>query len=109
MGWLRVFLWRLGGLFQKERRDRELAEEIESHLDMHVEDSVRCGLSREAARREALIKLGGIEALKESHRDRRGLPALENLVRDLRYAVRALAAARASPQWRCSRWPSASE
>jgi putative ABC transport system permease protein len=87
---LRAFLWRLGALFQKERRDRELAEEIESHLEMHVEDNVRAGLSREAARRDALVKLGGIEALKESHRDRRGLPAVENLMRDLRYALRGL-------------------
>jgi macrolide transport system ATP-binding/permease protein len=81
MRWLRAFLCRLGGLFHKEQRDRELAEEIESHLEMHVEDNVRAGLSREAARRDALVKLGGIEALKESHRERRGLPAVENLMR----------------------------
>ena len=71
MRWLRAFRWRLGGLFQKERRDRELTEEIESHLEMHVEDNVRAGLSPEAARRDALVKLGGIEALKETHRGAR--------------------------------------
>jgi hypothetical protein len=87
---LRALLWRLAGLFQKERRDRELAEEIESHLQMHVEDNLRSGLSPEDARRDALLKLGGIEATKESHRDRRGVPVLENVVRDLRYAQRVL-------------------
>jgi hypothetical protein len=90
MRWLRVVVLRLADLFQKERRERELAEEIESRLNMHVEDNVRAGLSREAALRDALVKLGGIEALKESHRERRGLPALENLMRDLRYALRGL-------------------
>jgi hypothetical protein len=59
---LRALGWRLAGLFQKERRDRELAEEIESHLQMHVEDNLRSGLSPEDARRDALLRLGGIEA-----------------------------------------------
>jgi macrolide transport system ATP-binding/permease protein len=87
---LRALRWRLAGLFQNERRERDLAEEIESHLAMHGEDNLRSGLSPEAARRDALVKLGGIEAVKESHRDRRGVPALENLARDIRYGLRAL-------------------
>ena len=90
MRWLRVLVLRLGDLFQKERRERELADEIESHLQMHVDDRVRAGLSAADARREALIRLGGVESLKERHRDRRGAPVVENLARDLGYAVRAL-------------------
>ena len=87
---LRALALRVAGLFQQDRRDRELAEEIESHLWMHIEDNLRAGLSPEDARRQALLRLGSIEALKEAHRDRRGLAVLENMARDLRYAVRGL-------------------
>ena len=90
---LRAWLWRLGGLFGKQRRDRELADEMESHLQMHIEDNVRAGMSPEEARRQALIKLGGVEQTKESYRERRGLPWLETLIRDVRYGVRILAKA----------------
>src|SRR5437867_1892455 len=87
---LRAWFLRLVGLFNKERRDRELAQEIESHLQMHIEDNLRTGMPPAEARREALIKLGGIEQTKESYRDRRGLPVLEHLIQDLRYALRML-------------------
>src|SRR6266568_2952537 len=87
---LRVWFLRLAGLFNKERRDRELAEELESHLQMHIEDNLRRGMTLEEARREALMKLGGIEQTKESYRDRRGLPMLETLMQDLRFGLRTL-------------------
>jgi predicted permease len=87
---LRAWFLRLGGLFHKERQDRELAEELESHLQMHIEDNLRSGLTPEEARRQALIKLGGIEQTKESYRDRRGLPVLETLIQDLRFGARML-------------------
>ncbi|HEX5709234.1 MAG TPA: ABC transporter permease [Pyrinomonadaceae bacterium] len=85
---LRSWLARLGGLFQKERRDRELAEELEMHLQLYIDDKVQSGMTPEEARRDALIKFGSVEATKERYRERRGVPALENLIRDLRYAVR---------------------
>ena len=85
---LRVWFLRLAGLFNKERRDRELAEEIESHLAMHMEDNLRRGMTPEEARREALIKLGGMEQTKESYRERRGLPMLETLMQVLRFCAR---------------------
>jgi hypothetical protein len=56
---LRGWLLRFGGLFRRERRERELAAEMESHLQMHIEDNLRAGMSAEEARRQALIKLGG--------------------------------------------------
>jgi predicted permease len=87
---LRAFLIRLGGLFRKERSERELAAEIESHLRMHIEDNLRAGMSAEEAHRNALIKLGGLEQTKENYRDRRGLPWLEVLLQDLRFAMRTL-------------------
>jgi hypothetical protein len=90
VGRLRTWLVRLGGLFNKARRDQELAEELEAHLQLHIEDKLRSGMTHEEARRDALIKLGGVEATKEQYRDRRGVPGLENLMRDLRYALRTL-------------------
>jgi hypothetical protein len=60
---------RFGGSFNKQRKDRELDDEIESHLQLHIEDNLRLGMTPEKARREALIKLGGIETTKEAYRD----------------------------------------
>ena len=90
MSRLRGWLLRLGGLFRRDQRERELAAEMESHLQMHIEDNLRSGMSRGAARREAQMKLGGVEQTKEICRDRRSLPFLETLFQDLRFAGRML-------------------
>jgi putative ABC transport system permease protein len=87
---LRAWLVRLNGLFLKQRRDGEFSAELESHLQMHVEDNLRAGMNPQEARREALMKLGGVEQTKEKYRDRRGLPALEVLLQDLRFGLRML-------------------
>jgi hypothetical protein len=87
---LRGFVQRFGGLFNKQGRDRDLDEEIESHLQMHIEDNLRLGMTPEEARRQALIKLGGVESTKEAYRDQRGLPVIENLWQDIRYGARML-------------------
>lgn len=87
---LRAVLVRLAGIFRKEGQERELAEELESNLQFHIEDSVRAGMSAEEARRQALIRLGGMEQTKEIYRDRSGLPGLETLLQDLRYGYRTL-------------------
>ena len=87
---IRAWLLRFGGLFRKERRERELAAEMESHLQMDIEDNLRAGMSSPEARRQALMKLGGIEQTKEIYRDRRGLPLFEILWQDLRFGARML-------------------
>src|SRR5438105_10270105 len=87
---LRTFWLRGSALFGKERRDREFADEIESHLQLHIEDNLRSGMNSEDARREALLKFGGIEGTKESYRDQRGLPVVETLAQDLRFGIRML-------------------
>ena len=87
---LREWILRFGGLFNKQRKDRELDEEIESHLQLHIEDNLRLGMTPEEARRQAMIKLGGIESTKEAYRDQRGLPVLETLWQDIRYGARML-------------------
>ncbi len=86
----RGWLLRLGELFGRERRERELVAEMESHLQMHIEDNLRSGMGTAEARREALMKLGGIEQTKEMVRERRGLPLVEVLLQDLRHGVRTL-------------------
>jgi predicted permease len=87
---VRAWILRFGGLFNKQRKDRELDDEIESHLQMHIEDNLRWGMTPEQARREAMIKLGGIESMKDAYRDQRGLPTLEMLWQDIRYGARTL-------------------
>jgi hypothetical protein len=87
---LRGWLMRLLGLFDRARREREFAEELESHLALHIEDNLRAGMSPEEARRQALIKLGGVTWTRELHREQRGLPMLETLLQDLRFGVRIL-------------------
>jgi predicted permease len=87
---LRGWLMRLFGLFHNARREREFAEELESHLAMHIEDNLRAGISPEEARRQAQIKLGGVTRTQELHREQRGLPMLETLMHDLRFGLRML-------------------
>jgi hypothetical protein len=72
------------------RRESELADEIELHIQMQVDDNVRIGMSPQAARRAAQVKFGGIESNKENYRDQRGLPQLDLLFQDLRYCFRQL-------------------
>jgi predicted permease len=87
---LRAWFLRLAGLFDKGRRDREFSAEMESHLQLHIEDNLRSGMSQAQARREALMKLGGVEQTKENYRERRGLPLLEVFLQDLRFGARML-------------------
>jgi macrolide transport system ATP-binding/permease protein len=91
---LRAWLLRLMGLLTTARADRELAEELESHVQLHVDDNIRAGMTSGEARRDALMKLGGVEQTKETYRDRRGMPMLDTWLQDLRYAVRTLRQAR---------------
>jgi putative ABC transport system permease protein len=87
---LRAFFVRLSELFRKRRRERELAAELESHLQLHIEDHLRSGMTPEEARRQALLKLGGLEQTMEAYRERKSLPAFETLLRDFRYGLRML-------------------
>jgi predicted permease len=87
---LRAWFSRLGGLFSKRRREQDLSAEMESHLQLHIEDNLRSGMSQAEARREALMKLGGVEQTKENYRERRGLPLLEVFLQDLRFGARML-------------------
>jgi macrolide transport system ATP-binding/permease protein len=87
---LRAWLLRFKGLFLKDARERELADELESHLQMHIDDNIRAGMSPHEARRIAVMKLGGVDQAKEAYRDRATIPFLESVVQDLRFTLRQL-------------------
>jgi predicted permease len=87
---LRAMVMRLLGMFGSTRAERELEAEIEGHLQLHIDDNIRAGMTPAEARRRAVLALGGVERTKEEYRDRRGVPAFESLVRDLRYGARTL-------------------
>ena len=87
---LRASLVRFFASLQRSARDRDFARELESHLALHTDENLRNGISQRDARRQALLKLGGIASATEEHRDRRGLPVLETLAQDLRFAFRTL-------------------
>jgi hypothetical protein len=87
----RAWLLRVGGLFRKAHHERELADELEIHVQLHIDDNLRAGMTPVEARRQALIKLGGVEQTKEIYRDRRGIPLIEGLLKDFRYGLRMLA------------------
>jgi predicted permease len=87
---LRALWMRLSGLLHKAEGDDDLEAELASHVAMHIEDGIRAGLPPEEARRQALIRLGGMEQTRQAYRERRGLPWLETLVLDLAYCLRRL-------------------
>jgi predicted permease len=86
----RGWMARLTGLFGRSRREREMAAELESHLAHHIDDNLRAGMTAEEARRQALIRLGGVEQAKELYRERHGIPLLEAFWQDVRYGARML-------------------
>lgn len=84
-------LRRLRALLQKGALEREMEEEIRLHVELETDELVRAGMHRDEARRRALVAFGGVERFKEEGREARGFQWLEDLVQDLRYAVRGLA------------------
>ena len=87
---LRRFFRRLISFATKGRDDRRLQEEIEEHLGLQTADNIRAGLPPAEAKRQAILKFGGVEAVKEEYRAQRAVPFLESLVRDFGYAIRIL-------------------
>ncbi|HEY9503294.1 MAG TPA: ABC transporter permease, partial [Pyrinomonadaceae bacterium] len=87
---LRTWLLRLRGVFAKDALESDLDQEIESHLQMHIDDNLRAGMSPQEAKRVAVMKLGGIDATKEAYRDRSTIPILESTIQDIRFTLRQL-------------------
>jgi predicted permease len=87
---IRAALARIRAFANKPVGDADLDQELASHLDFAIEENLRRGLSPEEARRQALIRFGGVEQSREQQRAARGLPALDILLQDLRYTLRTL-------------------
>jgi len=89
MGKQRAFWLRVRGVFVR-RKAVEFDAELESHIAMDVEARMRAGASRDEARREALMRLGGAEQARQAYRERATLPPLESFLQDVRFAMRQM-------------------
>lgn len=89
-GIIRAFLRRMAALFRAHSLDRELDEELRSHLAHAIEENLRNGMSHREARRAALLHFGGVGQTREAYRTQRGLPWIDAMGFDLRYAFRQL-------------------
>jgi predicted permease len=87
---LRRFFQRLSSWARKQRDEERLQAEIEEHLAMQTAENLQAGMSPTEARRQAMLKFGGVEAIKEDYREQKGLPFLETLGQDTRHTLRRL-------------------
>ena len=85
---LRRFFVRLFNSALRRRDDERFEEEIAEHLALETADNLRAGLSLAEARRQAVLKFGPREAVREQYWAERGLISLEALLRDLRFGWR---------------------
>lgn len=90
MRWVRRLRKRVGNFVAREQGDERWREEMEEHLALQTEANVRDGMPPDEARRQAVLKFGAVEALREDYHAEKGLPLLENLIQDLRYALRTI-------------------
>jgi putative ABC transport system permease protein len=87
---IRIFLSRALDVLLRRRREARLSEEVQAHLELLTDEYVGQGMSREEARLAARRAFGGVDRIKTIYRDQRGLPAVDSLMQDVRYAVRLL-------------------
>jgi predicted permease len=88
---LRAALTRLTAFLSRDERSaRGFDAELESHLQLHVDDNIRAGMVPDEARRQAILKLGGIDRTRQAYREQASAPMLEHLVQDLQFALRHL-------------------
>jgi len=87
---LREWLQRLWGTFRKAPEDADMEAELQSHVEMIADELQRRGMPPLEAMRQARIQAGGVAQAMEQRRDQRGLPWLEDFIRDLRFGARML-------------------
>lgn len=87
---LRRLFHQLTSWTTRRKDEQRLRAEIEEHLAMQTADNVRAGLSPDEARRQAVLKFGGVAAITEEYRERKTLPFLERFIQDTRHALRRL-------------------
>ncbi|MFT4112844.1 ADOP family duplicated permease [Silvibacterium sp.] len=91
----RVSAWRrawerVQAFFHKPALDNDLEQEMASHLEFAIEENLRRGMAPDEARRQALVRFGGVTQAREQHRETRGLPWVDGLAQDVRYTLRVL-------------------
>jgi predicted permease len=91
MPWWRRLRSGVRGLWRRDRRQRELEEELRFHLERQAEENARAGMGPEQARRAAVLRFGGVEGIKEECRDSWGGRLVETLAQDVRHGLRTLA------------------
>jgi hypothetical protein len=87
---LRVWWSRIAGFVRPGAGERDFADELQSHIDLHTDDNIRAGMPPDEARRQALVRIGSVAGARDAHRDRRGLPGLGAFVFDLKLGRRML-------------------
>ncbi len=87
---LKRFFSRLTSWARTQQDEERLRAEIEEHLALQTAENLQAGLSAVEAHRQAVLKFGTVEAMKESYRDQSGLPFMETLANDTRHALRGL-------------------
>src|SRR5437867_2370309 len=90
MRYLRAALARIAGVFTQDHVDADLRDELQAHLEMDTAENIRRGMAPDEARRKAMLASGGLTQAAEAVRDRRGLPWLESIATDIKYALRSL-------------------
>jgi putative ABC transport system permease protein len=87
---VRRFFNRLRNTALRRRDDERLRTEVEEHIALQMAENLRAGLSPVEARRQAVLKFGAVESVKEDYRDQRGIPLIETLLQDVRFGLRQL-------------------
>ena len=87
---LRRFFIRLTTSATRRRDEERLREELDDHIALQTDENVRAGMAAAEARRQAVLKVGAQEAIRENYRDEQGLPLFEHLLQDARIAVRRM-------------------
>jgi len=90
---IRNVLARLWNVFRRRRLEQDLNSELQSHLDLLIEENIQRGMDPKEAAHAARREFGGLEQTKEEYREQRSLPFLETLLQDVRYGLRMLASA----------------
>jgi predicted permease len=88
--YLRAAFARIAGFFTGHRGDADLKEELQAHLEMETDENIRRGMQPDEARRQAMLASGGLTQAAEAVHDQRGLPWMESIGADIRYALRTL-------------------